>query len=203
MSLLNHTMNIITKPKQEWEVIKSEQTTVGSLFSGYICILALIPALASFIGMSIIGFSVLGFSFKIPIMWGAISAVASYILGLIGVYVAALVINALAKSFESTPDMLGALKLVAFSYTPMWLCGIFSLYSPISFLGILGLYGLYVMYLGLTPMMNTSPAKRVVYLVVSIIILIVIMFIISLIVGAITTAAVSNSMMNMMKFDIN
>ena len=43
--------NILMKPAPEWEVIEGEAgERVQSLFMGYACVLALIPAVASIIG---------------------------------------------------------------------------------------------------------------------------------------------------------
>ena len=41
--------NILLHPKQEWDVIDGESATVQSLFLGYACILAAIPAIAHLI----------------------------------------------------------------------------------------------------------------------------------------------------------
>jgi hypothetical protein len=183
MNLLNHIVGIITKPKNEWLVIKEEPISASQLYTGYIAILALIPVIATFIGTSLIGVSIFGISYKVPIVSGLITAVISYILSLVGIYLCAFVMNALAPNFESTQNMNNALKLVAFSYTPVWIVGIFSLIPALSLLGILGLYGLYLLYIGLEPMMGTPTPKKVMYLVVTLVIQIVIMVVIGLIVG--------------------
>jgi hypothetical protein len=207
MSLLGHTINIITKPKAEWEVIKTETMSIKQIFVGYVCILSAIPAIASFLSLSIIGITISNpfgpsFSFKFSIGAGAITAITSYVLGLVGVYVAAMVVSALAKSFESTPDMGSATKLVAFAYTPSWLAGIFGIYSPISWLSIVGLYSIVLIYFGLGPMMNTPQGKKMGYMIVSAIIVIVIMVVISVIVGIVTPKPSLESLFNQMNFDI-
>jgi hypothetical protein len=207
MSLLNHASNILTKPKPEWDVIKNEPISNVQLLTGYVAILALIPAIASFIGLCFIGISVPGFvgissfTFKYSITEGIIQAVVSYVMSFVGVYAGAFIINALAKNFESTPNMDNALKLVVFSYTPVWLAGIFAIYPPIAFLGIVGLYSLYLLYLGLEPMMNTPQSKKTVYLVVAILVLIVVYFIIGIIVNIATPKPSVNSIMNQMQYN--
>ncbi|HRS54739.1 MAG TPA: Yip1 family protein [Bacteroidales bacterium] len=189
MSLLNHAVGIITKPKVEWEAIKNEPMTIAQVFTGYVAILALIPAIASFIGLSLVGVSIPGlisYTIKYPIVDGIINAVVSYIMAFVGVYVAAFIINALASNFESTPNMENAVKLVAFSYTPVWIVGIFSIYPVLGVLSILGLYGLYLLYLGLEPMMNTPATKKMAYLIVSIVVLIVVFLVVGLVVNLVT-----------------
>jgi hypothetical protein len=207
MSLLNHATNILTKPKMEWEVIKNETVTPVQLFTGYVAILALIPAIASFIGLCFIGITVPGFigissfTFKYSIVEGLIQAVTSYVMSFIGVYAGAFIINALATNFESTPDMGKALKLVVFSYTPVWLSGIFAIYPTIAVLGIVGLYGLYLLYIGLEPMMNTPQPKKMVYFIVSILVLIVVYFLIGIVIKLATPQPSLNSLMNQMQYN--
>ena len=47
-NLVQRVFNIITKPKEEWEVIAYEQPNTIKLIGGYTLILALIPAISAF-----------------------------------------------------------------------------------------------------------------------------------------------------------
>ncbi len=186
MNLVDRVKNILITPKTEWEVIKNEQTTTADLFTKYVMILALIPVLATFIGQSLIGISLGPFgSYKIPVSNGLIYAVVYYILSIVGVYLVAFIIDALAPSFGSTKNMDASLKVAVYSYTAAWIAGIFSIIPILGILGILGLYSLYLMYLGLKIVKDTPQDKLVGYLVVVIIIAIVIYFVIGMIVAAI------------------
>ncbi len=186
MNLVDRVKNILITPKTEWEVIKNEQTTTADLFTKYVMILALIPVLATFIGQSLIGISLGPFgSYKIPVSNGLIYAVVYYILSIVGVYLVAFIIDALAPSFGSTKNMEASLKVAVYSYTAAWIAGIFSIIPILGILGILGLYSLYLMYLGLKIVKDTPQDKLVGYLVVVIIIAIVIYFVIGMIVAAI------------------
>ena len=177
MNLLNRVIGIITKPNEEWLVIKDENISTKQLFVGYVAILALIPVVAGFIG---------NFFTRFPVSYGLVGAIVTYIMTFVGIYLSAFIINMLAPNFESTKNMDNALKLVAFSYTPIWIGGIFNIIPSLSVLGsILGLYGLYLLYLGIEPMMATPSAKRISYLVVSLLVLFVVYIIIGAIVGAI------------------
>lgn len=183
---------ILTDPKNEWPVIAPEPTTPEALYKGYIIPLAAIPVIASFIGMTFIGtnLGILG-TYRTPIMTGLISACVSYVLALAAVYVAALVVSKLAPTFQSTPDDRQALKLVAYSETPVWIAGALNI---IPFLGALagligGLYAIYLFYLGLPHMMKTPPDKVIPYMVVAALVIIVLMFIVGAITGAIVGGA--------------
>ena len=46
MNIVERAKAIILKPKETWEIIKAEQTTVRELFTSYAAVLAVIPAAA-------------------------------------------------------------------------------------------------------------------------------------------------------------
>lgn len=196
MNLFERAKNILISPKTEWEIIKNEQSTVADLFTKYALILALIPAVAGFIGQSLIGISLGPFgSFKVPVVNGLIYAVLYYVLSLAGIYLVAFIVDALAPSFGATKDMVSSLKVVVYSYTAVWVAGIFQIIPVLAILGILGLYSLYLLYLGLN-IVKGSPSDKVVgYTVVVVIITIVVYFIIGAIVGAIALGGIMMSEM--------
>ena len=177
MNLVERIKGILFKPKEEWQTISGEHTTIPELYKGYIMILAAIGPVASVIGMSIVGMS-LPFvaSFRIPITSSIASAVVSYILTLAGVYILALIIDALAPTFSGEKNMNHAFKLATYSYTPAWLVGIFIIIPALSILGILGLYSLYLLYLGL-PILMKSPQEKSLGYIVAVIVAAIIIFV--------------------------
>ncbi len=186
MNLFERAKNILISPKSEWEVIKNEQSTVADLFTKYALILALIPVVAGFIGQSLIGISLGPFgSFKVPVVNGLIYAVLYYLLTLAGIYLVAFIVDALAPSFGAQKDMLSSLKVVIYSYTAVWVAGIFQIIPMLAILGIVGLYSLYLLYLGLNIVKGSPTDKVLGYTVVIVIITIVVYFIIGAIVGSI------------------
>jgi hypothetical protein len=189
-TLKDRVMKILTTPKTEWPVIEAESTDVGKLYREYVGILAAIPAVAGFIGMSVVGFSapIIG-SYRLGIGTGLANAIVSYVLTLVGVYVAALVIDKLAPTFESKSDQMQALKLVAYASTAAWIAGIFAIIPALGVLAILGgLYSIYLFYLGLPVLMKTPAAKVVPYMVVSAIVVIVVSVVVNLVAAALTGA---------------
>jgi hypothetical protein len=174
MNLVDRAKNIIMSPKTEWEVIANEQPDTGGIFTGYVLPMALIPAIASFIGYSFIGLA--GFS---SMEWGIAYALISLIGTLIGVFLLAFVVDLLAPSFASEKNLGRAMQLVAYSYTPVWVGGIFNILPVIGWIGMLfGLYSIYLMYLGFPHTMKTPQDKVVVYMIVTVVVLMVIYFIV-------------------------
>jgi hypothetical protein len=189
--IVSRVKAILMTPKTEWPVIAAETTTIADLYKSYVIILAAIPAIATFIGMSIIG---MGF-FRMPIGTGLTMAVAMYIMALVGVFVIALIIDALAPTFGSTKDQIQALKTAVYSMTAYWVASIFTIIPGLGGLVALlgGLYGLYLLYLGLPFTMKTPTDKAVAYTAVTVVCSIVVMFVLNLVifsvvgVGAVAT----------------
>jgi hypothetical protein len=185
MDLVKRAQGIILKPKEEWAVIKDEPTTIPQLFTKYACILAAIPAVATFLGWALVGFRV-PYSGASWTGRGLLFAIFSYVLGLVSVYALGFVINALAPNFGSTPNPTLAMKLAVYSMTPGWVAGVFHLIPALGILAVIGsLYGLYVLYLGFShPLMGTPKEKVVGYIVVCAVVVFVLMFVVSAVLGA-------------------
>jgi len=185
MSLMARAKNILLQPKTEWPVIAGEQATTGSLYTGYIIPLAAIGPAASIIGWSVFGFSVpfVG-AIRYPIGISVRNGVVIYALSLVGVFVWALIIDALAPTFGGQKNQIQALKTSAYSYTAAWVGGIFSLFPSIALLGLLALlYSFYLLFLGLPVLMKAPEDKAVGYTAVVIIVAIVLYFVIGAIVA--------------------
>ena len=168
-TLIERVKNILLKPEQEWERIDAEQTTIGNIYRRHVLPLAAVPTVAGLIGSLAFGYSALGFSYRPSVGAALASAVVQYGLALTGVFVLALIIDALAPSFQATPDRTRAFKVAAYSATASWVAGIFNILPTLSVLGILGLYSLYLLYRGLPKLMRASADKALSYTIVVII----------------------------------
>jgi len=179
MNLIDRVKNIITNPNKEWNVIATEQPDTGKIITGYVLPLVALAAIAAFIGYGLIGFNILGFRVA-GIEWGLYYALTVFIAGIASVYLTALVIDMLAPSFNSEKNFNRSLQLVAYSFTPMWIGGILSIFPPIALIGALfGIYGLYLLYLGIPKLKSTPADKLVGYFVVSLIVTIVVYWILT------------------------
>lgn len=189
MNIVDRVKNILLKPKETWPVIEGEETTPASLYKDYLMILAAIPAVCGFIGMSLIGIGGFGFSIKIPFLSGLVTMVVQYVMSLVGVYVFSLIINALAPTFGGQKNSLNALKLAVYATTASMIGGLFSLLPTLAMLGVLcGLYSIYLIYLGLPVLMKNPQEKSVVYTIVILLVGIVI----GIIMGAVTALVTPN-----------
>lgn len=187
MNLVERVQAILLKPKATWPEIDSEPDDAASLYKNYVMILALIPAVASFIGLSLIGIGAFGVSFRVPIVSGIANMVVGYVLSLVMVFVLALIIDAMAPTFEGTRSQIGALKLSAYASTAAFVGGVFSLLPSLSVIGALAaLYGVYLLYTGLPVLMKCPPDKAVAYTAVVVVCAIVGGFIIAWVLALLT-----------------
>lgn len=174
MNLVERVKRILVSPQAEWEVIDAEPTTPAELYTRYIIPLAAIGPVSQLIGFSVFGFM----GYRVPIGSAITYALATYILTLVGTYLLALIIDALAPTFDGKRSLIQALKVAAYSSTAAWVAGIFALIPALSVLSIVGLYSLYLLYLGLPTLMKTPKEKAMGYTVVVILSAIVIFVII-------------------------
>jgi len=168
MAIVQRIKGICLKPKEEWEVIAAESSTTSDLFKNYALPLAAIGAVAGFIGMSFVGLTIpmLG-TIRTPLVSGLVGGIVRLVLSLVGVYVLALIIDALAPKFGGEKNASQALKIAVYSSTPGWVAGALYLLPSLSVLGALAaLYGLYLMYLGLPRLMKCPQEKAVGYTLV-------------------------------------
>jgi hypothetical protein len=194
-NIVQRVINIITKPKEEWHVIASEQPNAMKLIGGYALILALIPALSAFIKYGIIGFSFMGYTSR-SISSGIQTGLIQLLSAVIGVYLLAWVIDLLAPSFESEKNFGRSLQLAVYASTPQWVAGILLLLSTTMsmLIMVIGLYAIYLLAVGMPIMKNTPKDKVVGYVALTIVAMIVIAVVMALILGAILGLFFAGSM---------
>jgi len=177
VDIFERAKNLVVQPQMEWPVIAAEPHTMHGLYTRYVMILAAIPPTAAFIGFAIVGFPL----FRVGIGAALAYAVLLYLLSLATVYVLAVAIDGLARTFGCERNFEQAFKIAAFAPTAGWLAGIFNLLPALSILSLLGLYSVYLLFTALGPVMRVAEDKLVPYAVVVIIIAIVLNFIASVI----------------------
>jgi hypothetical protein len=160
MNIAARAQAIIVDPPAEWAKIDSELGDVVQLLISYVAPLAAIPALSGFIGACLVGAVVPGVgTVRASILQGFFGAAFGYVTACATVLVLGLVIDLLAPVFGSRRSFEHAFKLVAYSYTPFWLAGIFLLAPGLRFLIALSVYGVYLLWKGLPRLMETPRTK--------------------------------------------
>lgn len=156
LGLFERVKAIMVTPQAEWPAVAEESNDVLAL--RYIAILAAIPVLARLAGGWLIG----GYT---PFLAALIGAVVAYALSFVTVFAVALAVDFLAPKFDGARSYSSALRLTAYSFTPVWLAGVFLLVPGASFLVLLGLYGFYLIWTGAPLLMQVPRSKASLYIV--------------------------------------
>ena len=171
MNVFERAKQILLKPKEEWIVIDQENTSVKELATKYLIPLALISAVASFIGFSF-------FTKMNSVSLGLKYGIMFFLVYVGGAFITAWIIDALATSFGSTKDFRKAMQLVVYSYTPMLVAAVVLIFPSLNWIITLaGIYSLYILYLGFKPLMKTPDDKVTIYFIVSLVVLVVVYFV--------------------------
>jgi uncharacterized membrane protein (Fun14 family) len=160
---LERARRLILQPSQELTVIAGEFTTPGPIFGKYVLVMAAIGPVASTVGGVVFSergsLPVLG---TVPMSAGDAvqSGVLEYVLNLVGVYVFALAIAAIAGAIGGQKNRVQALKVAAYGSTPYWLAGVFAVFPKLEPIGMLvGLYSIRLFALSLSSVMKVPRDK--------------------------------------------
>lgn len=185
--IVSRARSTLLTPKTEWAVIAAEPDTVAHLYSSYILFMAAIPAVVRFLSSTLIGVRVpfVG-TYRVGFATGLASAIVTYLLALVGVYIVALIVDALAPSFSGEKNQVQALKSVAYAYTASWVASILGIIPGLTLIAALAglVYGIYLLRVGLPFTMKCPDDRAIGYTAVTIIVAIVVAVALSFLVTA-------------------
>jgi hypothetical protein len=165
--ILNHIWGLYAHPRDEWQTIeKRHESLMYSLM--HILVVALIPAICGYYAAAHIGWTIgVGDPIKISQGSAQLMAVAMYFALVLGVFALAVLIQWMAKTFDSKPSFVQSLELAAYTATPMLMVGIAALFPVLWFVALAGLaatcYSVYLLYSGVPIMMNIPEEKGFIY----------------------------------------
>ncbi|NVO18577.1 MAG: YIP1 family protein [Bacteroidetes bacterium] len=158
VSLIKRVIGLITHPVQEWEHIEQETPDRRKLITGYALILALIPAVVTFI-------SYYFFLKDISFYYALTSSILRFLVPFGVLVLATYVSEYLAPSLDSEKNFNRSFQLICYAFTPVWVFFIIGLYPVIRFLAILIGFGYmwYILYKGIPAIKKTPPDKALGY----------------------------------------
>lgn len=172
MAILEHTLGIMLHPDSEWKAIRNERHSFMQVFMSHVPILALIPTLATYYGVTSVGWTI---GDGDPVMLTSASAMtlcaATYIALLASVYILGEFVNWMAKTYGVTDKAdkrhYEGTALAVYISTPSFLAGIFMVYpdlwvNAIAMALALG-YGVYLVYEGIPILMNIDKDQAFMY----------------------------------------
>jgi hypothetical protein len=147
---MRRAKSILTDPVAEWGTIEQETDDPAVVLTRYVTLFAIVPSLFGFIGACLFGVvGNNGATQRTPLVDGLFGAIFGYVMACATVLVVALAINVFAPLFGGRRSFDGAFKLAVYSFTPVWLAGIFLILPGLHFLALFGCYGLYILWRGL------------------------------------------------------
>ena len=158
--ILSRAYGLVRETDKEWAQIKGEETNIPSIMLGYVAPLAAIPPLCGLIGSYLFGSSYNGVNVRPPLDAALVGALVSFVAFVAAVFMLGLLINAVAEQFDADRDDLAAQKVAAYSMTPVFLSGVFSLWPPLWWISLIALgASAFLLYRGL-PLLMKAPEDR-------------------------------------------
>ena len=165
--VFQHVWGLLSQPAAEWAKIRDRRCSISGCFSTHISILALIPALAGFIGITQVGWQFGSQTVKLDPDNAITVTIVFYLAMLFAVLVVGKMIDWMSQTYDVRQPLSQSIALSAYTATPLFLAGVFQL-NPIVWLNFLiGLpvigYTVYLLYTGLPIMMEIPEEKGFVF----------------------------------------
>lgn len=163
-AVYKRSVNLLLNPKLEWGIIKSENKSKKEVLNTYAMPVAIVVALCSMIGNFIYASR---FVFSLPYV--IFNGIAIFIIGYLGTYFSALLINEITPSFNTKKEINNTFNLVVYSlaaFSIFWAIALL-LPSPFYQIRFFGFYSLYLFWLGSETLAETPADNKVGFVFVS------------------------------------
>ncbi len=162
-ALWERVCDLLVKTGATWKVIATERVSIAWVYRNHLLPLGLLSALAALLGWALVAAAepetgTLSFPMALSCV------LVLLVMVMVGVWVLAQGVDALAPHFGARKSELRAFKLMAYSVTPMLLLGLFALVPGAVWLCCLGLTAaLWMIWQGLPRLMRCPENKRAIY----------------------------------------
>lgn len=172
MAMLQHTLGVFINPDREWQRIRDERHSFIRVFLVHTPLLALIPVIAAYFGVTHVGWSIgNGGVVKLTNESALWLCAGAYIAQLLAVYILGEYTNWMSRSFgvadEANQRHYEGTALAVYSAAPMMLAGLVLLYPQIWLVtGVFVLaacYSIYLVYEGIPILMNIPKERGFIY----------------------------------------
>lgn len=168
MGILQHTLGILVNPQAEWKAIRNEKNSFIQVFISHVPLLALIPAVSAYIGVTQVGWTIAdGETVRLTGASAASLCALTYVALIACIYILGEFINWMSKTYGVKDDAemrhYEGTALAVYVSTPVLLAGFANLYPSlwfvVSVMGIAGVYAVYLIYEGI-PILMDIPRER-------------------------------------------
>lgn len=158
--ILSRAYGLLREPKSEWLQIKGEETTIPNIMLGYVAPLAAVPPICGLIGAFVFGVNYGGVDLRPPLDDALVGTLVSFVASVAMVFALGILVNVLADNFAGDRSDLAAQKVAAYSMTPAFLSGVFSLWPPLWWLSLFAIAAsVFLLYRGL-PILMKAPEDQ-------------------------------------------
>ena len=159
---VKHLRGLFTDPTQEWVRIRDAEYSTSDSITGHTLLLALVPAVCSFIGTTAIGWQVGGaVPVKLTTASAAPIAVMYYFAMVFATFSMGYMIHWMSRTYGAEQPLSQCVALATYTATPLFIVGIMQLYPLLWLYLVLGLpvmaFTIYLFFTGVPVVMRIEP----------------------------------------------
>lgn len=172
MAMLQHTVGVFINPDREWQRIRDERHSYLQVYLVHIPLLALIPVIAAWFGVTQVGWSIgSGAVVKLTPESALWLCVGAYFAQLAVIYALGEYIHWMSRSFGVSGDKAqrhyGSMAMAVYSAAPLMVAGVALVYPHLWLVAtvfiIAGAYSVYLVYEGIPILMNIPKERGFIY----------------------------------------
>jgi len=172
MAVLEHTFGIFTHPDREWQRIRNDSQSFLKVYVHHVPILALIPVIAAYFGVTQVGWSVgSGDVVKLTSQSALVLCLCAYVAQLAAISVLGEYINWMSRQFgvadEASRRHYEGTALAVYCASPIMLAGVVLLYPQLWLVAsvyiLAAFYAVYLLYEGIPILMNIPKEQGFIY----------------------------------------
>lgn len=167
MNTLINGILLMFAPSKAWQAIADEAPSAVKVLSLHTVLLALIPAVCWYIGVTQYGWDVAGETMRLTAESALPMCVMFYLACVGGVVFLGFMVQWMSTTYGDQATLSQGIALISYTATPFFIAGLLGLY-PILWLDIaLGMavacYCIYLLYAGVAPVMNIARERGFLY----------------------------------------
>ncbi|MEL7557900.1 Yip1 family protein [Stutzerimonas chloritidismutans] len=161
-------ISLFTRPDRAWETIRQKEDAHSLHYLMHLLLLALVPAVCLFIGVTIVGWSLVDEErVRLDTASALQLCLLLYLAIVIGTVIMGFFVRWMARAFDARPNLNQCIGFIAYVITPFLLAGVTGLYPNRWFAAIVlliaGIYSTYLLFTGLPAFMRQRSSQRFLY----------------------------------------
>ena len=161
-------ISLFTQPDRAWETIHQKEDAHSLYYLMHLLLLALVPAVCLFIGVTIVGWSLVDEErVRLDTASALQLCLLLYLAIVIGTVIMGFFVRWMARAFDARPNLNQCIGFIAYVITPFLLAGVTGLYPNRWFAAIVlliaGIYSTYLLFTGLPAFMRQRSSQSFLY----------------------------------------